>query len=272
MTENKCPNFDIKKLCYELYKNDWMREHGITHEMQQDAIKNFYEEFSACSGEYTFEDYLRDYGFEGKIYACFDEFLDNEYSDEDYICKLLDNTNLIDLYLCGRQVIATGKPVKAFVYSQEEFKLLFQSIFGKYNIDVDENDSLYNEVNVEFYYTFEGNGIYFCAISVDDVYARLSKVLGVNITNIHSNLEGVWVCYKEDDNVIVKTSHGVLSAVASPDEDYPGIDIELSTKNLPKDYEGTLPRVLFEEDNGKLRVLVWAKADVEDYTHCIYFE
>ena len=99
MANNKSTSFDIKKLCYELYKNDWMREHGITHDMQQDALKNYYEEFSACSSEYTFEDYLLDYGFAGKIYACFDEFLDNEYFEEEYMCNLLDDTNLIDLYL-----------------------------------------------------------------------------------------------------------------------------------------------------------------------------
>ena len=279
MANNKSTSFDIKKLCYELYKNDWMREHGITHDMQQDALKNYYEEFSACSGEYTFEDYLRDYGFAGKIYACFDEFLDNEYSDEDYMCKLLDNTNLIDLYLGGRQVIATGKPVKAFVYSKEDFKRLFQSVFGKHNIDVDEKDALYNEVDVGFNTSSANGGIYFCAILDKDVYSSISDKLGIKVTDIHLgrgedvvNDGEVYVVYTEEDSILVKTSHGVLSAVESPDPTYPGVDIELQPENLPEDYEGTLPRVLFEEVEGELRVLVWAKSDVEDYTHIIRFE
>lgn len=272
MAKNTCPSFDIKKLCYELYKNDWKRNHGITHDMQQDAVKNYYEEFYASSGEYSFEDYLRDYGFEGKIYACFNEFLDNEYVDEDYISGLLDNTNLVDLYLQDIHPIPEGLARKTLFFSKEEFKVLFEAVFGKYNVDVNENDSLYNEVNVEFYNTFEGDGIYFCAISVGDAYVRLSKVLGVNITNIHTNKDGVWVVYKENNSILVKTSHGVLSAVESPDPTYPGVDIELQPESLPEDYEGTLPRVLFEEVDGELRVLVWAKSDVEDCTHFIRFE
>lgn len=270
---NTCPSFDIKKLCYELYKLDWKREHGITHNMTTDALKNYYEEFSE---DYSFEDYLRDFGYEGKVYACFDEFLDNEYLEEDYICKLLDNTNLIDLYLQNIHPAPKGDACKTLCFSQEEFKTLFESVFGKHNIDVDENDALYNEVYVEFDTTSVKSSIYFCGVSDDEVYENLAEVLGINgILDIHLGRgedAPVWVVYKEPDSILVKTSHGVLSAVESPDPTYPGIDIELQPENLPENYEGTLPRVLFEEVDGELRVLVWAKSDVEDYTHIIHFE
>ena len=270
---NTCPSFDIKKLCYELYKLDWKREHGITHNMTTDALKNYYEEFSE---DYSFEDYLRDFGYEGKVYACFDEFLDNEYLEEDYICKLLDNTNLINLYLLDiHPSIPKGDACKTLCFSQEEFKTLFESVFGKYNVDVGENDALYNEVYVEFDTTNVRSSIYFCGISDDKVYENLAEALGINgVLDIHLGRgedAPVWVVYKEDDSILVKTSFGVLSGVISPDNTYPGIDIELQPENLPEDYEGTLPRVLFEEVDGELRVLVWANPYDEDYSCKITF-
>ena len=276
MNKSNCPSFDIKKLCYELYKLDWKREHGITHDMTTDALKSYYEEFSE---DYSFEDYLRDFGYEGKVYVCFDEFLANEYLEEEYICKLLDNTNLIDLYLQNIHPVPKGDACKTLCFTQEEFKTLFASIFGKYNVDVDEKDKLYNEINVEFDTERADGGIYFCAISDEDVYDRISDRLEIGVINIHlgQGEDGikdgpVWVVYKEPDSILVKTSHGVLSAVESPDNTYPGIDIEFQPENLSEDYEGTLPRVLFEEVDGKLRVLVWARSDIEDYTHIVRFD
>lgn len=279
--DNACQSFDIKKLCYELYKVDWMREHGITRnvatedgiasDMLTGALKSYYEEFSAISYEFSFEDYLFEYGFKGQIFARFEEFLDNEYLEEEYICNLLDSKSLVDLYLQDVRPIPKGVVFKTLFFTREEFKTLFESVFGKYNTSVRRDNPSYNEANVG-YEGKDGTKIYFSGVTDTGVYTSLSDKLNVKVKNIHSDATGVWVVYEQDDSILVKTSHGILSAVESPDPTYPGVDIELQPENLPEDYEGTLPRVLFEEVEGKLRVLVWAKSDVEDYTHIIHFE
>ncbi|MDO4518541.1 MAG: hypothetical protein Q4B78_04970 [Bacillota bacterium] len=64
----------------------------------------------------------------------------------------------------------------------------------------------------------------------------------------------------------VRVGNGWLVADATPDSDYPGIDIEYVADSDEGLY--TRPRVLVEwpKDGEKLRCLVWNRADVEDYT------
>lgn len=88
----------ISKLCYELYKVDWKHSHMITKEVEMDSIKNYYEGLVDEDVEYTYSDYLEEFGYDGELYVCYEEFLENEYLEEDYICGLLDNAELIILY------------------------------------------------------------------------------------------------------------------------------------------------------------------------------
>ena len=41
----------------------------------------------------------KEFGYDGELYVCYDEFLDNEYLEEDYIKELLDNEKLYNKYL-----------------------------------------------------------------------------------------------------------------------------------------------------------------------------
>lgn len=82
------------KTLYELYKIDWMQR--ISPERQQDAIKNYFEEMESEGVEYSnsnkecsFSSYIEAVGYDGEIYACFDEFCDNELEDKDYIYGLI---------------------------------------------------------------------------------------------------------------------------------------------------------------------------------------
>ena len=93
---------NISELCYELYKEDWKHSNIITKDMEIDSIKNYYECLitdDIDSKEYTYNDYLEEVGYNGKLYVCYEEFLDNEYLKEDYIKELLDNDNLYEIYL-----------------------------------------------------------------------------------------------------------------------------------------------------------------------------
>lgn len=89
----------ISKLCYELYKVDWKHSHMITTEREMSSIKNYYEDFVDNETDYTYNDYLEEFGYDGELYVCYEEFLDNEYLEEDYVCSLLDNKKLITMYL-----------------------------------------------------------------------------------------------------------------------------------------------------------------------------
>ena len=88
---------DIRKLCYELYKIDWKHSH-ITKEREMDSIKDYYEGLIDNDSEYTYEDYIEEFGYNGELYVCFEEFCDAEYYNVDYMCTLLDNDRLINIY------------------------------------------------------------------------------------------------------------------------------------------------------------------------------
>ena len=88
---------DIRKLCYELCKIDWKHSH-ITKEREMDSIKDYYEGLIDNDSEYTYEDYIEEFGYDGELYVCFEEFCDAEYYDVDYMRTLLDNDKLINIY------------------------------------------------------------------------------------------------------------------------------------------------------------------------------
>lgn len=73
-------------------------------------------------------------------------------------------------------------------------------------------------------------------------------------------------------SIDVKVKGGELIATKSCDPEYPGVDIEFVADNDKGD-SLSRPRVLFElPKDGKLRVLVWADKNNEDYTHEIEFD
>lgn len=90
---------NIKKLSYELYKVDWKKAHGITSEREMKEIKNYYIDLIDSGAEYTFNDYIEEFGYDGELYACYEEFLDCEYEDTEYMKALLSDKSLIKQYL-----------------------------------------------------------------------------------------------------------------------------------------------------------------------------
>jgi uncharacterized pyridoxamine 5'-phosphate oxidase family protein len=79
---------------------------------------------------------------------------------------------------------------KCFFFTEEEFKEIFIELFGEYDEDT-------NEVDIEIDLT---EGIYFCGISNQDVYTKLSEYFDVEVTSVHSDscqeCIGIWVVYK----------------------------------------------------------------------------
>ena len=73
---------NISELCYELYKLDWKHSHMITKEIEMDSLKDYFEG-TVSSSEYSFDEYIEEFGYDGEIYACYEEFRDNEYLDKE---------------------------------------------------------------------------------------------------------------------------------------------------------------------------------------------
>lgn len=88
----------ISRLCYELYKVDWKRSHMITEKREMDSIKDYYKGLVDNDTEYIYNDYLEEFGYDGELYVCYEEFLDMEYHDKEYMCSLLGDEELISLY------------------------------------------------------------------------------------------------------------------------------------------------------------------------------
>lgn len=90
---------NIRQLAYQLYIIEWKHTH-ITPEMEMDAWKNYFE-YTEDFSEYSFDDYLNDYGYlsSGTMYVCFEEFMNTEYRMVEYMENLFDNTKLFSLYL-----------------------------------------------------------------------------------------------------------------------------------------------------------------------------
>lgn len=86
--------------CYELYKMNWLKD-NITPNIQMDTYKTYIESIiddPENKDIYTFKDFVWDFGFNGMIYACYDEFMDSEYQNVEFMKALLGNARLIQIY------------------------------------------------------------------------------------------------------------------------------------------------------------------------------
>lgn len=88
---------DLKEISYELYKMHWKRKH-ISLEREMATYREYELETLEYQEEFgeiiTYEEWLFERGFDGELYACFDEFLDYEYQDTDYMSYLLGHNSV----------------------------------------------------------------------------------------------------------------------------------------------------------------------------------
>lgn len=97
INEVRMENTLISGLCYELYKNDWMRR--ISTERKANLLKNWYQETEQENRSvFGPEQFLDEEGFDGELYVCFEEFLEAEYQDKEYMKELLSNDELFAEY------------------------------------------------------------------------------------------------------------------------------------------------------------------------------
>lgn len=85
------PEETLKKCSYELYKVDWIGSQIKPEQLLAEYRTYLFEkEENWDYGEdFSFEDYLFEFGFSGSIYVCFEEFLGAEFLDAEYMKSLL---------------------------------------------------------------------------------------------------------------------------------------------------------------------------------------
>lgn len=88
----------IRDLAYEMYKGDWKIHHGIFRHQETAALKEYYRYCQEVEKLYTFEEWLQEFGYNGELYACKEEFVANEYRAAAYIKWLLDDDELFKQY------------------------------------------------------------------------------------------------------------------------------------------------------------------------------
>ncbi len=79
---------ELKRGLYETYKQEWLDE-NISPEIAEEAKKEYEDEkaeYGEDFGYSSFEEYIEDVGYGGgSLYVCYEEFLDCEYQDTDWL-------------------------------------------------------------------------------------------------------------------------------------------------------------------------------------------
>jgi hypothetical protein len=91
----------VRDLAYELYKQDWLRTH-ISIERQRASLCDYYKDSEQVREQLglrpvSYEEYIEEFGFDGEIYATYEEFLHAEYMDHHYIVTMLEGNNLAEI-------------------------------------------------------------------------------------------------------------------------------------------------------------------------------
>lgn len=90
---------NIKEISYELYKRNWVREH-ISQREELDSYINY--AINHNTEGISFEECIEEYGYTNSMsYCCFEEFLDCEYRDSEYMKQIFgcyEESAISDVY------------------------------------------------------------------------------------------------------------------------------------------------------------------------------
>lgn len=100
---------DIRRKAYAKYQLDWMMQHGysimdLINELHQQQTEDP-EDFDQLSYpiDKLYEEWEEEFGFNGELWVCFDEFCDEEYEDAEYMKSLLTDEEFA-AYLADRNI------------------------------------------------------------------------------------------------------------------------------------------------------------------------
>ena len=80
----------IDQIIYEIYKTDWLNRHTTTKSHMRNVLEYAIEASQAQDFNQTYAEWVEENGILGSLYVCFNEFLQNEYLDEDFIKGLIE--------------------------------------------------------------------------------------------------------------------------------------------------------------------------------------
>ena len=78
---DKCKCVDTV-IAYRKYQLDWLSDHGYCIEDIYNLADQWHIEKNNHEFDGSFGEYIEEYGFGGDIWACYDEFIECEYSDK----------------------------------------------------------------------------------------------------------------------------------------------------------------------------------------------
>ncbi len=105
---------DLQHALYEIYKEEWLQRISVAERL---AIRREYEvgKLGGWNEEETFEEYLfNNNGYQGKLYASFEDFLRTDYRDRHYVLRLFR----LGLF----EDEDTGFMVEAYDYYQKQYR------------------------------------------------------------------------------------------------------------------------------------------------------
>ncbi|MBQ7673200.1 MAG: hypothetical protein IJT36_01545 [Alphaproteobacteria bacterium] len=143
----------LKKISFNLYKIDWLRQHISTERMlsayKEFAVDTFWYDDYNHLGESELEEILTlenfllsgvsSVGINGECYVCFEEFLQSEYKDIHYMSYLLKDSEFWDIYkeLYGVSDDKADEPTLDYAISESVVRL-FQAFPNAYLNHLDE--------------------------------------------------------------------------------------------------------------------------------------
>lgn len=137
---------NIRKKSYELYKLDWMASHGYS--LQDVAVELANLAGFGVPQDELLNEFEQDGFVGGEIYASYDEFVDNEYLDMEYMRSLLSKEDFM-LYL--RDIEKADEPAKVLRQKAEDEYDSYKAL-GK------SNGSPYEQLVYSYIYLAIRNG------------------------------------------------------------------------------------------------------------------
>lgn len=86
---------DITQIAYERYKLDWMIQHKFTLNDLMHELDLMQEEEDATAVSSLYRDWEYGFGFGSEIWASYEEFMDSEFLDGEYMKVLLTASEYI---------------------------------------------------------------------------------------------------------------------------------------------------------------------------------
>lgn len=113
---------ELKRGLYETYKQEWLDE-NISPEIAEETRKEYEDEKAEYGEDFeysSFEEYIEDVGYGGSLYVCYEEFLDCEYQDIDWLRNHLTAKDAMKLAEYDKDFPLSNNEVKNYEWADSK--------------------------------------------------------------------------------------------------------------------------------------------------------